>query len=309
MFWKKKQDSLIIQCTTCEWKPDGEKHWACSCEHKWNTFMTKGKCPKCKTKWENTRCPACGKSTTHSKWYKTKEEIELIEKSGNQELRAKKKRLESRLIDYGIKNYRVSHLPYLNHSNNKFLSAYDAGCRMMILYAVSFYCHNLDERENIVQWLKDEKIWDKVSPNEKEILVSTNLDEDTLMDLSWKIESAITLGWCLKKVKSLPRLDNDKNEKEIEEFQLNVPELGGSLVLFLNNLEYRNLDEIYEENLLNELATTYFRDLMFNGKKDKTKINRFTSFERHQVLNWLRTTYPDVNEVTGELWDETDTST
>ena len=79
--------------------------------------------------------------------------------------------------------------------------------------------------------------------------------------------------------------------------------------MFLSEVEYRSFDEIYEENLLNEMATSYFRDLIFNGKKDETKINRNTSFERHEALNWLRTSYDDHEEITGELWDNVDTST
>lgn len=309
IFTKKKNNDLTIQCPICEWQPDGYEHWTCSCGHKWNTFKTKAKCPKCKTQWENTSCPGCGKSTPHNDWYKTKEEIEELDKSVSQELKAKKRSLESRLINYGIKHYRVSHLDYLDHTKERFHSTYEAGCRMMILYAISYSVHNLKERPDIIQWFKEEKIWEKVSPNEKEFLSNPNPDENTLMDLSWRIESALTLGWCLKKVDKLPRLDNDNNEREIEEFQKNVPEIGDSLMLFLTNLEYRDFAQIYEENLLNELATTYFRDLLFNGKKDETKINRYTSFERHYVLNWLRTYYADESEISGELWDETDTST
>lgn len=302
-FWKKKRDDKIIQCSICEWNPDGGKHWGCSCGHLWNTFKTKGKCPKCKTQWEDTRCPGCGKSTPHKEWYKTKEEIEQLEKSGNQELRAKKKSLESKLISYGIKNHRVSHLPYLDHSKEDFQSTYDAGCRMMIFYAIGYVVHNLDDRQKIIDWFKTENLWGKVSENEKEFLNAKSPDENLIMDLSWRIESALTLGWCLKRVNKLPKLDNDNNEMELEEFQNNVPELGESLKDFLSNLEFRNIDEIYEENLLNEISTTYFRDLMFSGKEDETKINRFTSFERHRTLNWLRR-FMGISD-----WDETDTST
>ena len=310
-FWKKKEN-LITQCSECEWRPDGEKHWACSCGHKWNTFDTKGKCPKCKTQWENTWCPGCGNSTPHKDWYMTTEEIEQIENSGNKELRNKKKRLEGRLIDYGIRNYRISHLDYLDHTREKFQTPYEAGCRMMILYAIGYLVHNLDDRPEIIQWLKDEKIWDKVPPNERNFLQGIQLNEHTLMDLSWNIESALTLGWCLKKLHNLPRLDKENNENAIKEFQRNLPELGDSLMLFLSNLEYRDLSEIYEENLLNELATTYFRDLMISDQKDKTHINRYVSFERHKVLNWLRTFYYTAEDevvLTGERWDETDTAT
>ncbi|MCR6642006.1 MAG: hypothetical protein NVV82_24225 [Sporocytophaga sp.] len=90
LFWNKKKDDLIIQCSVCEWRPDGEIHWACSCGHRWNTFKTKGKCPGCKKQWENTRCPGCGKSTPHKDWYKTKEEVEKLESTGDLVLRREK---------------------------------------------------------------------------------------------------------------------------------------------------------------------------------------------------------------------------
>lgn len=309
LFWSKKNKDITIQCPICEWQPDGEGYWICTCGHSWNTFATKAKCPLCGIQWENTSCPACHKSTPHKEWYKTKEEIEAIENSGDRILRAKKKSLESRLIDYGIKNYRVGYLPYLDYSNEKFQTPYDAGCRMMILYSIAYSVQNLDERIGVIDWLNKENLWNKVSPNEKEFLSNPSPNDDMLMDLSWRIEGALTLAWCLNKIKTLPRLDEENNDQAIEEFLISIPEIGDSLKDFLMNLEYRNLDEIYEENLLNELATSYFRDLMFNGKEDITKINRSISFERHKVLNWLRTSFEGEEEVTGELWDNTDTST
>lgn len=82
-----------------------------------------------------------------------------------------------------------------------------------------------------------------------------------------------------------------------------VPALGEKLGEFLNNFDYRNTAEIYDENLFHELATTYYRDLMFSGKDDESDIDRDVSFLRHKTLNWLRR-FMDIKE-----WDETDTST
>lgn len=302
-FWKKAKSDLTIQCPACEWNPDGKKHWACTCEHRWDTFKTKGKCPKCQTQWTDTWCPGCGQSTPQTDWYKTDEELAQIEQSGNQALRAKKKRLESRLIEYGIQNYRVSHLPYLDHADEEFQSPYEAGCRMMILYSVGYAVHNLGYRRQIIEWLQSEGIWDKVAPSEMAFLQNPAPDESLLMEFSWRIESALTLGWCLKKLIHLPKLTNNNNEADIDEFQRSVPEIGTPLKTFLAHLSFRDMDEIYEENLLNEIATRYFRDLMFSGNRDNTSINRHTSFERHQTLNWLRQ-FGGISE-----WDETDTST
>jgi hypothetical protein len=309
LFGKKKMDDLIIQCSVCEWNPDGGIHWACSCGHRWNTFETKGKCPKCGIQWKDTWCPACGKGSPHSDWYKTKEDIERIENSGDKRLRAKKKSLESKLISYGIRNVRISHLPYLDPSSERFHTPYEAGCRMLILYAIGSAAHSLDERPSVIGWLKEENLWNKVSPAEKEFLMNPSPSEEVQIDYSWNVEGALVLAWCLNKVSALPRLDDEDSDDTIEELQKNIPEIGDSTLLFRTRLEYRSLDEIYEENLLNELATSYFRDLLFNGKEDATTINRAISFERHKTLNWLRTFYEGDDEVTGELWDDVDTST
>lgn len=309
MFWKRRQKDFIIQCPSCEWQTDDKNHWACDCGHQWNTFTTKGICPKCKRQWEETGCPACHKSNLHSAWYHTQAAIALLETSGNQVLRAKKKKLEARLIDYGIHYYRISHLPYLDHSKEQFYTEYEAGCRMIILAALSSVVYHLDQRKALIKWLKEEKIWEKVSPKEKAFLIQPNPDQITLMDFSWKIESALTLGWCLQLVEELPRLDQQDNLDLLEAFIASIPSIGDSTALFLTQLEYRNLREIYEENLLNELITTYFRDLLFNGQEDQTNINRHSSFERHWTLNWWRKFSQSGQEPAGLHWDETDTST
>jgi len=71
----------------------------------------------------------------------------------------------------------------------------------------------------------------------------------------------------------------------------------------LKDLTFRTLGEIFDENILNELAITYFRDLYFNGNQDETQINRMVNFERHRTLNWVRK-FQGIEE-----WDDTDTST
>ncbi|NJK95616.1 MAG: DUF4272 domain-containing protein [Bacteroidales bacterium] len=83
----------------------------------------------------------------------------------------------------------------------------------------------------------------------------------------------------------------------------NIPALGEKLDDFLSKLSYRNTAEIYDENIFHELATTYFRDLLFNGKNNTSDIDSNISFLRHQTLNWVRR-FMDIAE-----WDETDTST
>ncbi|MDP2386614.1 MAG: DUF4272 domain-containing protein [Bacteroidota bacterium] len=292
-----------IECPVCEWPPDGEEHWQCTCGHAWNTFDTKGKCPSCNFQWEETYCPACGQTSPHNDWYSGAMKPGTDDGPETIHLKIKKKKLEARLISLGIKNYRIGHLPYLDHTKEEFQNPYDVGCRLVILSAISYSVHKLENRLKIIHWLKIEELWDKVSEKEKEFFTDQQPTEETRIALSWRLESALVLGWALDLIDNIHSIDNEGTDDEINTFMNYVPELGESTKEFLSNVSYRSLEEIYEENLLNEMATTYFRDLLFNGKEDETQINRAVSFERHYSLNWVRK-FSGISE-----WDETDTST
>jgi hypothetical protein len=58
-----------IKCPKCDWQPDGVDHWSCTCMHIWNTFDTRGVCPNCQHKWEETQCPECDEMSPHEDWY------------------------------------------------------------------------------------------------------------------------------------------------------------------------------------------------------------------------------------------------
>lgn len=79
--------------------------------------------------------------------------------------------------------------------------------------------------------------------------------------------------------------------------------IGKDPQLFLNTLTYRDKEEIFIENITNEMITWYLRDRMLSGREEELKINPAVSFERHFALNWVRK-FSEISE-----WDETDTST
>ena len=63
-----------IYCPLCYWHPSAASRWVCTrklggCGTVWNTFDTRGICPKCAWKWEITACPACRKFSAHEAWY------------------------------------------------------------------------------------------------------------------------------------------------------------------------------------------------------------------------------------------------
>jgi hypothetical protein len=215
----------------------------------------------------------------------------------------RKKRLEDRLAKHGIKDYRVNYLPYLDFDDATFATPYEAGCRMMILYAVAYAVTETNERKKIVDWLTREDLWTRVAPSERELLEGRIQDEQKLIDFSWQGECAYILAWSLNLIHETPTPTRQINEQELDNFMNVVPAIGDEVGVFLASLRYRKTEEVSDENLFHELATTYFRDLMFNGKKDTSNIERSVSFLRHQALNWLRR-FMDIED-----WDKTDTST
>lgn len=77
-----------IACPKCDWEPQPNDTWSCSCGHDWHTFDTGGRCPSCNKTWEDTQClgpwaGGCSQWSPHLDWYRgldewVKEEIEKI---------------------------------------------------------------------------------------------------------------------------------------------------------------------------------------------------------------------------------------
>jgi hypothetical protein len=211
--------------------------------------------------------------------------------------------LEKRLKTHGLDSFNVTHLPYVDETKETFADTKEVGKRIMILYSIAVSVHNPEFKRPIINWMKLENLWDAVSPSEKSFLESEQNNYDELISFSWKFEAAYVLAWAVGIVREQPHPGEQADYLQTEDFSKNVPAIGDNLQSFLEKLQYINKSEIYLENLFNELATAYFRDLLVNGNEDKTNINRLASFERHTALNWLRG-FGGIRE-----WDEIDTST
>ena len=111
----------------------------------------------------------------------------------------------------------------------------------------------MDERISIADWFKRENIWDKVSNSEKEFFYEKTPEKEKIIDISWAIEAALTLAWVLNVMDTLPEIDRESTDNEIGNFLSRIPQPGVNTKEFLQNLSYRSLEEIYEENLVNEL--------------------------------------------------------
>src|SRR5262245_28584969 len=69
-----------IRCPRCSWRPKPSSRWSCywvdgpeprfdACGAVWNTFSTKGRCPRCSHQWQWTSCLHCEQWSLHVDWY------------------------------------------------------------------------------------------------------------------------------------------------------------------------------------------------------------------------------------------------
>lgn len=293
-------DKIILQeCPKCEWMPDGLAHWKCSCGHKWDTFSTKGVCPKCNASWEDTSCPACNTKSKHKLWYIKKSEKQLKIARQNPILRQRKIDLEQQLKNYGIQYFRISHLGYLDFNSETLRPLHDVGCRILVLKAVLYAVENIEDVNYAKTWLEENNLWIHVSENEK-LLFTKKQTKTVLNKLSWRIEAFIVLCWAVNLIENLPNLDDNIEDIEIDKLFERIT-IEKDLDTFVSKLSYRTKEDILMENLTNELITAHLRDNLFVD--DNYSFNVGASFERHQALNWIRM-------FSGEKeWDNVDTST
>lgn len=298
----KISEKQFILCPNCEWEPYRNAHWQCTCGHEWNTFNTQGECPQCGQEWEETTCLACRETSAHADWYKSREEYNALMEGEDKMLKRKRKHIRRKLATYGLRDVGITELPYLDQNNESYKPASEAAARMIVLVAVSSAAQEPKARKNYLDWLTETGLEKALSSKEKDFLTSQTIDEQTQNALSWNIEAALCLGWCLNLVHKLPDL-KDQGTEVFEAFYAKLPSPGQPVGDFFDKLSYRDLGEIHEENIVNELITSNLRDMHLRGEDPELSFNAGVSFERHRVLNWLRS-FAGIED-----WDETDTST
>lgn len=203
-------------------------------------------------------------------------------------LQDRKYRIETKLKKYGISNYKIDHLAYLQFDETTFQSPQEVAQRTLILYALAHASNGHIARFKAKKWLKKENLWEAMTNEEQQFMNTLFPSLELKMTYSWAIEEAIVLNWTINKDERLSEIIEEFSLATIKASLQAMPSIGQNTSNYITTATYRPLTEIFEENILNELLTSYFRDLLFSGEPDLTKINREVSFKRHLALNWVR---------------------
>ena len=157
--------------------------------------------------------------------------------------------------------------------------------------------HGLD-RERAIAWLKNERLWDSVSPKEQDFLASDNAPEQDIIEASWRAESLWTLLWSLGEIE---KLGLPKGLCDSQLIQKIMPALESSSVQFINQATLRSPAEILDATDLIYRIHWAVVDGHSNNQEIPGGFHPGIVYERHYALNWL-TWYADE-------WDDITTDT
>lgn len=176
----------------------------------------------------------------------------------------------------------------------------DAGeiARRALTLAAVISCAYGDSKKDVINWLKQEALWDSVSPEEKQFMESKTGSEENAR-FTWRIEALIPLLWAINKIDTMPALSSQCDTEPLKKAVVWSP---NSTEEYIRSSVLRPEDEILNEYEKVYQAHWTVRDARLNNKAMPKKYNPEVVYERHFGFNWL-TGYM------GQEWDDIATDT
>jgi hypothetical protein len=175
-------------------------------------------------------------------------------------------------------------------------SAIEIAKRAIALHCVIAASHEVS-RTDISEWLKNEKLYDELSPWERRFMEMAENTRRDIIQATWRVEGQVALLWSIQKIDQMDALTSQCNTTPLVDV---MPDLFSSTSAFIESAILRSKEEIHEE---------YERiyDIHWKVRNAKSK-GIFIEYdggvvqERHYAMNWI-TGY------CGQAWDEITTDT
>jgi len=169
-------------------------------------------------------------------------------------------------------------------TNKPMRTAEEAAERLLVLTSVCAVASESELRLEIIDWLKDERLWDELSPNETRFMETDSPTQKDEIKYSWYAEAIYLIGWALKLEQTLLPPNNQASTGNIFD---QVPAPGESTADFIVNAKLRSPDEIYGkvEELYN--AHSRCRAAEMQNRPERHGHDIEVAQERHHAINWL----------------------
>lgn len=205
----------------------------------------------------------------------------------------RKERSEQILIQRNIKVNK--NLPYVEDDQETVIrSPREIATRVCILAITNLVAFGNISGDDAIAYLKQYKLWDEVTPDEKEFLA--NPTDARRSQETWKCECIWVLMWALNKVSDLGFPDELCSLSNIAPHDYPIGQ-GKDPNNFINAISSsRTKEEILDANDLYYRIDWACVDARINNRQI-AEVNASVVYERHYALNWL------VNYM-GQDWDD-----
>lgn len=207
----------------------------------------------------------------------------------------RKARTEAELKKLGIPINQ--HLPPIEGEEEaRIREPQDVAKRALVLFALVAVADS-DDRETVVAWLKEEALWDSVSPDEKAFLLSDHPGQQEITNALWRSEALWALLWSLRQVQALSLPTSHCDMSHIQE----VMPRKADWHEFIETARLRSESEILDETDRIYRIHWAVRNAQLKNEAVPAGLDPGVVLERHYALNRL-TWHAD-------QWDDVTTDT
>jgi hypothetical protein len=163
-------------------------------------------------------------------------------------------------------------------------SAREIATRVVILQGVIAVAYEVDA-EPVVEWLREQGVWDQVSPREQAFLLGSEVTDEQRSGLRWHQEAEWALLWAISHVESLglPTQGCD-TRRLVDEI---VPQLGSEINAFLDSATLRPPGELLAEDDRTYNLWCYATSAVRNGEPLPADLRWWVLYERRYAFEWL----------------------
>jgi hypothetical protein len=173
--------------------------------------------------------------------------------------------------------------PIVEYTDPYHRTAEDVAIRTIILHCVAAVGYKVNP-DAMIAWLKDEAIWEHVTPNEQKIFCDVRPSNQRLGDARWRQEAEWALLWTIGKIESLglPTRTCD-TERLVDEI---MPGLGEPIDSFVKSASLRPPSELLGEDDRVYNLHCYARQAI-RARNLPEDLVYGVLFQRHYAFEWL----------------------
>jgi len=203
----------------------------------------------------------------------------------------RKRHTEDFLSKLGVPVF--DNLPPLEEENDITLrTSQEIAERILILSYLNCMAFDPDLRNSITDFLKEEGLWEKISPQEKSLFEKSELNDDDITIIAERAESIWLLMWTINKSNLLDFPGEEVNFNVIFE---HLPPFMNSTEDFVTSATIRPTSEILDQaDLLFRINWAFYQTQTNN--LNIIELNQSIVFERYFAINWvinLRSTWDE----------------